>query len=210
MRLSSPALFSSAVHCSLPYFSATNRSISPNTTPCIVHLRCPGRIVLCIGKLRVCSTVHHAAQFSDGNTGRLCAVCWWLYVCRAMPVESDRRQPLRKHNANRYENGSRSWRERHRHFCPCAFRILIPAAKAEPALRQVFANRDFFLKSPPSNASEHARLHAILFPMRIHPLFRRRHLWRHPVLLRCRLRLNPNRWRIAMGAQPRHAFTHFK
>src|SRR6266849_49721 len=143
MRLSSPALFSSAVHCSLPYFSATNRSISPNTTPCIVHLPCPGRKVLSIGKLRVAARYTTLRHYSNGNTGGLCAVCWWLYVRRAMPVESDRRQPLRKHNTNRHENGSRSWRERHRHFCPRSFRILIPAAKAKPALRQVFANRDF-------------------------------------------------------------------
>src|SRR5712671_3605267 len=126
-----------------------------------------------------------------------------------MPVKSHRRQPLRKHNTNRNKNSSRSWRERHRHFCPRSFWILVPAAKAEPALRQVFAYRDFFLKSPPSDASEHARLHAILFTMRIHPLLSR---WlRCDSILLCRRNgLDPNRWRIAMRAQPRHAFTHFK
>src|SRR5712692_5480475 len=71
MRLSSPALFRSAVHCSLPYFSATNRSISPNTTPCIVHLLCPGRKVLCIGKLRFAARNGTLLHYSNGNTGEI-------------------------------------------------------------------------------------------------------------------------------------------
>ena len=102
-------------------------------------------------------------------------------------------------------------RKRHRHLDPRSLRILIPAPKTQSALRQILANRHFLLKSPPSDARQNPRLHSGPIPPRYHALF---HRLRMPGAyfrrLHFRLRLDPNRRRIAMLAKPRHAFPHFK
>ncbi len=83
----------------------------------------------------------------------------------------DLRNRLRKHDSDRHENRSSSRSVRNRNFQPRAFRIFVPAAKTDPALRQVLAHSHFFLKSSPANTRQHAGLYPRPIPARNNALF---------------------------------------
>src|SRR5256886_9623773 len=133
-----------------------------------------------------------------------------LDVRRAMPVQTRGWNGLRENDADRNKNRSRARSKRHGHFDARAFWILIPAAEADSAFRQVLANHYFFGKAAPPDARQHARLHACAIAPWNHALLGRA---ARPVAFAPRTlreRLNPNRRRVAMAAVARHALANFK
>src|SRR5215831_21025090 len=77
-----------------------------------------------------------------------------------MSVQTGGRNCLRENDANRNKNRSSTRSKRHGHFHARAFRILIAAAEADSAFRQVFADHHFFGEAAPPYARQHPRLHA--------------------------------------------------
>ena len=117
-----------------------------------------------------------------------------------MPIQPRRRNRLRKHNPYRHKNRRAPRRERHRHLDARPFFILIPAAKTQPALRQILANRHFFRESAPPNARQNARLHPRPISPRKHALFAIATApisWKIPAAPRSRSTANRNACKLA-------------
>jgi hypothetical protein len=129
----------------------------------------------------------------------------------SVPIQTRRRNRLRKHNPYRHKNRPASRRKRHRHLYPRPLWIFVPTSKTQSALRQILANRHFLLKSPPPYTRQNPRFHPRPISPRNYTFFDRQRICRYFFLrLDFRLRFNPNGRRIAMFAKPRHAFPHFK
>src|SRR5713101_2262575 len=109
---------------------------------------------------------------------------------------------LREYDAAGHENRAASGGVRNRDFHARDFRILIPAAKTDPAFRQILANSDFLLEATPPNASQDARPDACAVSARKHTRFVywRREQWSFR-RLDFRKRLDPDGGRIALLAE---------
>src|SRR3989442_12388742 len=97
---------------------------------------------------------HSDVAFLLGNTwlnvkGR-------LDVGGAVTVQARAGDRLREDDADWHEDSATAGSEGHGHFHARAFAVLIPAAEAETALRQVFADHDFFGKAAAANARQDA------------------------------------------------------
>src|SRR5216684_4686774 len=83
-----------------------------------------------------------------------------LYVGSAVAIKAGGGDSLRENDANRNEDRAAAGSKRHSNFHTRAFLILIAAAEADAAFRQILADHDFFLKAAAADAGEHTRLDA--------------------------------------------------
>jgi hypothetical protein len=79
-----------------------------------------------------------------------------LEICCAVAEEARRRNRLRKDDAYGDENRAAARSKGHGDLNSRAFGILVAAAECDSALREVFADGDFFLKAAPADTGEDA------------------------------------------------------
>src|SRR5713101_10046894 len=135
---------------------------------------------------------------------------WRLDVGGAVAVEAGRGHGLGEDDADGNEDGAGAGSERHGDFGARAFGILIAAAEADSAFRQIFADGDFFLEAAAANAREDAGLDARAVAAGNHAIFDRR--LSSPVVGGARFgeRFDPDGRGIAMLADARDAFADFE
>ncbi len=127
-----------------------------------------------------------------------------------MAIEAGAGDVLRKDDADRNEDGPAAGSEGDGNFEARTFGIFIAAAKRDSALREVFADGDFFLKPAAANAGKNASFDAGAIAARNDALVEG--LARSEQRLRRKIGLNldPDRGRFAVLAKARDAFADFE
>src|SRR4029077_4981726 len=133
-----------------------------------------------------------------------------LDVGGAVTVQAGGGDGLGEDDADGDEDGASAGGERNGDFDARAFGILIAAAKAEAAVGKIFADGDFFLEAAVADAGKDAGLDSRAVAARNDTFLDGRAGRAVLRLAHFRLGFDPDRGRIAMLADTRHAFADFE